>query len=126
MVVGCSATKSASGDLRDCANDITDGILIGLNNDDYGKFSENFDQKMKSSLPEVQFKVISYNIKSKIGNYLSKEYVGSENKDGYTVMIYKGKFSQENDDVIIRTVLSENAGKMLVSGFWLDSPNLRK
>lgn len=81
---------------------------------------------MKTGMPEAQFQMTANVIKSKIGSYVSKEFVGSEKKDGYIIMVYKGKFSQESDDVIIRTVVSETDNGVFVSGFWLDSPGLRR
>ena len=66
--------------MQSAATDITENILIGINEGDYDKFSSQFDQQMKNSISESQFKIIGANVKSKIGTYISKEYISSEKK----------------------------------------------
>lgn len=122
VLSGCSSNNN----LKNTANDMTEKMLVGINEDNYEKFSEDFDPKMKSSLSEEQFHTKNDEIKIKIGDYISKAYVSSEKKDGHDVVLFLAKFSEEKDDVIIRTILTENNGKYLVSGFWIDSPKLRK
>lgn len=70
--------------------------------------------------------IVNQEIKGKIGSYISKEYDRAEKQEQSIIVIYKGKFSKEVNDVIIRAVLIEINGKLYVLGFWLDSPNLRK
>lgn len=126
MNVGCSTKQNVSVEFQSSVDAMTEGMLQGFNADNYTKFSEYFDQKMKGSFSEEKFETVNRDIKEKIGNYISKEFVAAENKDEYKIFIYKGKFDKESNDVIIRTVVSDNDGSLRVSGFWLDSPNLRK
>lgn len=126
ILTGCTGKGLLNERMENTANDITENLLLGMKEDDYKKFSSQFDQVMKKNLSESQFNILNADIKSKLGNYIAKEYISSEQKDNYTVVIYKGTFSQEKNDVIIKTVLGENNGEIVVSGFWLDSPNLRK
>ncbi len=123
---GCSAKQASNAEIKNSADAITEEILVGMNEDNYEKFSANFDQKMKDTLTAEKFKNINAEIKAKIGEYISKEYFNTETKDSYSIIIYKAKFSKETDDVIVRTVLSESNGKIYVSGFWLDSLTLRQ
>lgn len=124
VFVGVCMGRAEVSKTRTTASAITENMLISLNDDNYMRFSENFDEKMKNSLSEPQFKYASAEIKRKIGTYISKEYIGTELKDGYTVVLFKGKFSHEKEDVLIKTVLQVGAGKPLVSGLWLDSSSL--
>jgi hypothetical protein len=126
LLAGCTGKGLLHERMQNAANDITENMLMGMKEDDYAKFSSQFDQTMKKNLSESQFNILNADIKNKLGNYIAKEFSSSEEKDNYTIVIYKGTFSQEKSDVIIRTVLSESNGKIVVSGFWLDSPSLRK
>ena len=107
------------------ADKITEELLQSMKQNDYKKFSSSFDQTMKNSFSQAQFNKTSDTIKERIGAYISKEYVDTVKNNQYTIIVYKTKFTKEPADVIVRTVLSEENGKIYVSGFWLDSPKLR-
>ena len=82
---------------------------------------------MKNALPEAVFHENNALIQSKIGAYVSKEFWKVENQNQYTIVYYKGTFTQEEpDDVIVKVVFQEIAGEPKVSGLWLDSPKLRE
>ena len=112
--------------VRKYADPITENILLGMNEDNYTKYSEHFDQTMKNAMPEAVFNETNAIIQSKIGDYVSKEFWKVESKDQYTIVYYKAKFTQEPEDVIVKVVFQEIVGEMNVSGLWLDSPKLRK
>lgn len=118
-VAGSAGTEAA-------AEPVTDRLLTGLNENNYRKFSSDFDRGMKENFSEANFRTLHADIKAKIGDYISREFVGMEEKDGYKILIYHAVFSKETQKVVVRTVVSELNGQFCVSGFWLDSPNLRK
>lgn len=125
VLSGCSEKQPSVDEAKKFADPITENILQAMNDDNYSRFSQDFDEQMKAALNETQYKNTIPAIKAKIGKYLSKEFVSVENKDGYLVVIYKARFSQETGDVIVRSVFSDRNGKKYISGFWLDSPKLR-
>lgn len=120
------AGAAVAGGAEAAADPVTDRLLTGLNENNYRKFSSDFDQGMKENFSEAHFRTIHADIKAKIGDYISRQFVGMEEKDGYKIMIYHAVFSKEQQKVVVRTVVSELNGQLYVSGFWLDSPNLRK
>ncbi|SMD00544.1 DUF3887 domain-containing protein [Sporomusa malonica] len=122
---GCSAQQPSAEETKKFADPITENMLLAMNEDNYSRFSQDFDDQMKSALNETQYKNTIPPIKAKIGKYISKEFVSIENKDGYIVVLYKTKFSQESGDVIVRSVFSDKNEKKYISGFWIDSPKLR-
>ncbi len=124
LAAGCSSRPSAE-ETRKYADQMTENILLAMNDDNYARFSQDFDEQMKAGLSEAQYKSTIPAIKAKVGKYISKEFVATEKKDQYIVAVYKAKFSQEQGDVLVRTVFSDKGGKKYVSGFWLDSPKLR-
>lgn len=109
-------------DKQHSADQFTEGILNGINRGDYISFSANFDQKMKSSLTESQFRLLSQSIKQKLGNYVAQEPVDAEQKETFSIFTYKVKFEKGKAAITVRTVLTEKDGQLLVSGFWLDAP----
>jgi len=109
-------------DIQRSADQFTESMLTGINEKDYTSFSANFDQKMKSSLTESQFRLLSQSVKQKLGNYVSKELVTTETREPFTIFTYKVKFVKEAAAITVRTVLTEEDARLLVVGFWLDSP----
>jgi len=112
--------------VREYADPITENILLGMNEGNYTKYSEQFDQTMKNAMPEAVFNETNAIIQSKIGDYVSKKFWKVESKDQFTIAYYKAKFTQEPEDVIVKVIFQEIMGEMNVSGLWLDSPKLRK
>ena len=112
--------------VREYADPVTEQILVAMNEDDYARHSEYFDQTMKNAMPEAIFDETNAVIISKIGNYVSKEFWKAESKDQYTLVYYKAEFTDEPADVTVKVVFQELNGTMKVSGLWLNSPELRK
>ena len=107
------------------AGSITESILIGMNENDYAKFSEHFDDAMEAAMPEAVFNQTNTAIRGKIGDYVSKEFWKAGKEAGFTTVYYKTKFTQE-PEVIAKVVFREIAGEVYVSGLWFDSPKLRQ
>ena len=84
---------------------IIDEIILGLNERDYEKYSKNFSGNLKSTIPESEFDVISTNIKSQYGDYISKEFVEIQDNIHYVSALYKVKFSNEDKDVVLKVDL---------------------
>jgi hypothetical protein len=127
VMSGCTGkTEVDVGQVRDYADPITESILLAVNEDDYAKYSQHFDEVMKSAVPETVFQQQNSLIKTKIGDYISKEFWKIESKNEFTIVYYEAKFTQEPKNVIVKVVFQEIAGEMCVSGLWFDSANLRK
>jgi hypothetical protein len=123
----CASQPQADvSQVRSYADPITEDILMAMNTGDYAKYSEHFDDTMKSALPEAVFRQTNDTIKTKIGEYVSKEFWKIETQNQYTIVFYKARFTQESGDVIVQVAFQEVSGQNLVSGLWLDSPNLRQ
>ncbi|MGC8937042.1 MAG: DUF3887 domain-containing protein [Candidatus Methanomethylicaceae archaeon] len=76
--------------VRAYADPITENILIAMNEGNYMKFSKDMDAAMKSAMTETIFQQTVNLIKSKVGNYVSKEFSKAELQGNYTVVYYKG------------------------------------
>jgi hypothetical protein len=114
--VSACATETAEPDY---ANQITENILLAMNEGDYAQFSEHFDEAMKNSLPEATFQETVSQIREAIGDYVSKTFWKVQTEDGYTAVYYKAKFTLE-DEVTVKVVFLETEGKVYVSGLWFE------
>lgn len=122
---GTAATTPPAGEPA-YAFAMAEALLQAIDDGDYGAFSKNFDEAMKLAMTEVVFSQLKDLIRSKIGTYSSMEFVSVQAKDGYTVVTYKAKYSNEPGDVTVAVTFSESGGTALVSGLWFDSPKLRE
>ena len=108
------------------ACEIMDKILEAFNDGDYAAYSERFDEAMKKALNETVFNGTRDFVRARIGDYVSREFVESqEAQEIYTVVIYQAKFSEE-DAVKITVTFLETDDYVYVSGLYFDSPKLRK
>lgn len=125
ILPGCSAQQYSVDEVKQYADPMTENILLAMNEDNYARFSQDFDEQMKKGLNETQYNNTIPGMKGKIGDYLAKEIIGMENKDQFIVVTYKATFSEEPSSVIVRSVFRDINGQKYISGFWMDSPKLR-
>ncbi|MDI6852331.1 MAG: DUF3887 domain-containing protein [Deltaproteobacteria bacterium] len=126
LVLFCLAATLASADIigtadqqvQAVADPILDDLLAGFNEGDYQKYSKDFDQTLKESLPEARFKQVRGEILQKLGKYQSRKYLGFLNQNKFTVVLWKGKFSNSTSDVLIKLVTSKRPDKVVVVGLW--------
>ncbi len=104
---------------------LTEGMLTGLNENNYQKFSANFNPKMKAELTEGRFNTLVVTVKENIGDYLARQLVTVEEQGGYKIVTYAAVYTLE-PQVIVRTVVTVENDKLAVAGLWLDSPKLRQ
>lgn len=119
-------TDSDIGRIQKYADPITEDALIGMNEDDYAKFSKHFDETMRDALPEANFVHLRDTMKRVIGDYKSKEFWMVEKQGEYTVVRYKTRYTTEPADVIVTVSFHEVEGETYLAGIWFDSPKLRE
>ena len=119
----CSCTPKPEPEY---ANQIAEGILIALNENDYAGYSEHFNDEMKAAATESVFIQTNDLIKAKIGEYISKEFWKTVQEGMYTSVYYKARFTQEPGEVTVKVVFQETGSEVYVAGLWLDSPKLRQ
>jgi len=130
LVVSVSACTEKPGidvnQVQTYADPITEDTLIGINENDYAKFSRHFDEAMKNAIPEANFVQLSAALKPIIGDYTSKEFWTVERQEEYTIVKYKAKYTIEPADVIVTVSFHEIEGETYLAGLWFDSPKLRE
>ena len=105
-------------EVQSIANPILDMFLEGMKIGDYTKYSMYFDDTLREALPEKKFRIVREQIKSQMGDYQSREYLGFLNKGPMTVVLWKGTFDKTEDEVLIKTVLSKRGYKYVITGVW--------
>ena len=116
--VSADVIGETNKEVKKIANPILDSILEGFRTNNYKKYSRNFDDTLKEAISEKKFLVVAQQIKSRIGNYQSREYLGFLKKGRMTLVLWKASFDESEDDVLIKLVISKRKGKYLVTGLW--------
>ena len=104
--------------IKAIADPLLDNILQGFAEDNYNMYVKDFDITLKESISEVRFGEIDAQILGWVGKYLYREYLGFLNKGETTIVFWKGVFDQENDDVLIKMVISKRNSNYLITGLW--------
>ncbi len=116
--VSADVIGETNKEVKRIANPILDSILEGFRTNNYKKYSRDFDDTLKEAISEKKFLVVAQQIKSRIGNYQSREYLGFLKKGRMTLVLWKASFDKSEDDVLIKLVISKRKGKYLVTGLW--------
>jgi hypothetical protein len=117
-LAGADIIGTADQQVQAAADPIVDNLLAGFNEGDYQKYSKDFDPTLKESLPQSRFKQVRSEILQKIGKYQSRKYLGFLNQNKFSVVLWKGKFSDTTSDVLIKLVTSKRPDKVVVVGLW--------
>lgn len=100
---------------------ITNALLMGLNDSDYNKSSQDFSPVLKQYLNETAFLSLRDVILNSSGYYISNSFAFSVVSQGYVGYFYNATFSEE----LVSVIVSFKVNSSLVEGVYFDSPNLR-
>ena len=100
------------------ANPILDAVLQGFAEGKYGLYSKYFDDTLKDVITKKKFMQVRKKILGNIGKCESRRYLGYLQQGKTTLVLWKGKFSRTNDDVLIKLVLSRRGDRIKVLGLW--------
>lgn len=132
FAMGCSTTSNVSdskklevppSDLSKCKTDdqaaqiMIEGILNGLATKSYAEYTKDFASKDKTPLPKDTFDNACKAIDDNLGILLSKQYLGCVNKIGYSIALWKAKYSKVPEDIIFEMYVIRENNTYKVSAF---------
>jgi hypothetical protein len=118
--MSCSKTLSAEEiKIRDIVDPLTENYFVSINNEDYGKFSEDFDDGMKNAVTKDNFNQMVSPVKDGLGDYVpdSIRLVTIASEKGFTAAYYDADFSKKSN-VKIKMVFSKTNDEFKISGQW--------
>jgi hypothetical protein len=118
--VSCNKTLSAEEiKIRDIVDPMTDNYFVSINNEDYGKFSKDFDDGMKNAVTKDNFNQLILPVKDGLGDYVSNsiKLVTIAGEKGFTAVYYDADFSKKSN-VKIKMVFSKTNNEFKISGQW--------
>ena len=117
-VIACKSSPSSTPDesaIRAYADPATEMTLQGLSENNLAKYTQYANSEFKAAVTQEILDKTATQINSQLGAYVSKEFLKTEEQDGYTIVHYKAKYSK--GEVGIRMVFDKNH---LVAGQWFE------
>jgi len=117
-VVACKSSPSLTtgeSTVRAYADPATEMTLQGLSENDLAKYTQYGNSEFKAALTQEILDDAATLISDQFGDYESKEFLSTEEQEGYTIVHYKAKFAK--GEVGIRMVFDEDH---LVAGQWFE------
>jgi hypothetical protein len=118
--VSCNKTLSAEEiKIKAVVDPLTENYFVSINNEDYGKFSEDFDDGMKNAVTKDNFNQMVSPVKDGLGDYVpnSIRLVTIASEKGFTAAYYDADFSKKSN-VKIKMVFSKTNDEFKISGQW--------
>ncbi len=117
-VIACKSSPSSTPDesaIRAYADPATETTLQGLSENNLAKYTQYANSEFKAAVTQEILDKTATQINSQLGAYVSKEFLKTEEQDGYTIVHYKAKYSK--GEVGIRMVFDKNH---LIAGQWFE------
>ncbi len=114
----CKSSPSLTPDesaVRVYADPATETTLQGLSENNLAKYTQYANSEFKAAVTQEILDKTATQINSQLGAYVSKEFLKTEEQDGYTIVHYKAKYSK--GEMGIRMVFDKNH---LVAGQWFE------
>jgi hypothetical protein len=86
-----------------------------LSENNYEKYTQFFSQATRAAVTKEVFEKSSTQIQAQLGNYVSKTFLSTENKDNYVIVHYQAKYTK--GPIKIRMVFDTN---QQIAGQWFE------
>ena len=137
LVQGCSSTFSdkkapqveqkkevlAPSDLTKCKDAdqagqvMVEGVTNGLDSGNYEMYTKDFTDESQKSFTSEIFKDAHHAVDANLGKIKAKQYLGSYQKNGYWVLLWKAKYSKTNEDVLLELYVKKVGNTYKIAAF---------
>ena len=100
------------------ADPVLDNILVGFEQTQYEIYARDFDATLKEAVSERKFIETDQWVDNTLGSLESKEYLGFLSQANMTIILWKGKFAINENDVLIKLIMSKRGDDYVVTGLW--------
>jgi hypothetical protein len=97
-----STTTPAENPVQSYADPAAETLLKGLSENNLAKYVQNGNAQFKAAVTQEILNQVSAQIGGQLGTYVSKEFLRTEEQQGYIIVHYKAKYTK--GDVGVRMV----------------------
>jgi len=136
LIQGCSSTLSdkvqqseqkkeifAPSNLLQCKNAdqagqvMVDSVINGLELGNYEMYIRDFTDESKKSFTNEIFQDARKAVDSNLGKIKTKQYLGSYQKSGYWVLLWKAQYSKAKEDILLELYVKKVGNTYRVAAF---------
>ncbi len=107
--IGCKSGPSTTPEqdaILDYADPATETTLQGLSENNLAKYTQYGNAEFKAAVTQEILEPVASQINSQLGAYESKEFLRTEEQQGYVIVHYKAKYAK--GDVGVRMVFDND------------------
>jgi hypothetical protein len=96
-MIGCKSSASSTFDanaVRAYADTATEATLLGLSENNLAEYIQNGNAQFKAAVTQENFDKIANQLANQLGTYVSKEFLSTEEIQGYIVVHYKATYTK--------------------------------
>ncbi|MEQ8190171.1 MAG: hypothetical protein ABRQ39_19550 [Candidatus Eremiobacterota bacterium] len=113
---GVSFAQDSEKDIKATAEKYLDNLLAGIKENNYEKYSRDFNGDLKKSLTKDYLTTVKTNMEQNFGNYKSRQYLGLLRKGQRILVLWKAAFDGTKNDVLIQLFLTKKDNKYQITG----------
>jgi len=113
---GFSFAQDSEKDIKATAEKYLDNLLAGIKENNYEKYSRDFNGELKKSLTRDYLTTVKTNMEQNFGNYKSRQYLGLLRKGQRILVLWKAAFDGTKNDVLIQLFLTKKDNKYQITG----------
>ena len=116
--IACQSSPPSTADesaIRAYADPATEMTLQGMSESNLAKYTEYGNSEFKAAVTQEILDAAATQMSGQLGAYVSKEFLKTEEQDGYTIVHYKAKYAK--GEVGIRMVFDKDH---FVTGQWFE------
>lgn len=111
-----SFAQDSEKDIKATAEKYLDNLLAGIKENNYEKYSRDFNVDLKKSLTKEYLTTVKSNMEQNFGNYKSRQYLGLLKKGERILVLWKSAFDGTKNDVLIQLFLTKKDNKYQITG----------
>ena len=92
-------------------------VIDGLSTKNYELYTRDFTKEAKKSFTQTIFEEASDAVKENLGKFLSDTYLGYYDKGGFSILLWKAKYSKSTDDILLELYLKKCDNTYKVAAF---------
>jgi hypothetical protein len=88
------AETSGANDVRSYADPATENLLLAINENSVERYERDGNAEFKAAVTQEIMDTLVPQVKAQFGDYVSKEFLSTEEAQGYIIVHYKARFTK--------------------------------
>lgn len=99
---------------------IIDKAIVAHHEGDYQKFKSVITPQLAEQITSANFMKAYQEITPQLGTLISKKFIGAFKKNHNPMLLFVGRYSLTDDDIIIHITFENDTNPPLINGVWIE------